>query len=88
MTHLGNNQTALKENFGQKNIRINKIKLQLKHWRVLTDIFENIVPIRKKRALGSVSIMLDGDLRTHTSVMMKNMAIGINGLIASVNGLM
>lgn len=88
MTHLGNNQTALKENFGQKNRRINKIKLQLKHWRVLTDIFENIVPIRKKRALGSVSIMLDGDLRTHTSVMMKNMAIGINGLIASVNGLM
>ncbi|KAJ8976713.1 hypothetical protein NQ317_000145 [Molorchus minor] len=51
------------------------------------NILENIVPIRKKRALGSFSTMFAGDFNTQMRVMTKNMANGTNGLIASTTGM-
>jgi hypothetical protein len=55
---------------------------------ILTQIFEKIVLITTKTALGSLSKILLGDSDIHDKVIKKNAVTGTRGLIASLNDLM
>lgn len=52
---------------------------------ILTQIFENIVPIVKKIILGSLSMILLSEWVTQYVAIEKNKIRGTNGLTASIN---